>query len=150
MFRLVKKFKKKDVSIVLVCLALISFQVWLDLKLPDYMSTITSLLQQESTQIKDILEQGVYMLLCAGGSLVSAIIVGYLASLLSSTFSRKIRRQIFDKVQSFSMEEVKGFSTSSLITRTTNDVTNVEMLISMGLQLLIKVGNGVLLLVLLF
>ena len=138
MFRLVKKFKKKDVSIVLVCLALISFQVWLDLKLPDYMSTITSLLQQESTQIKDILEQGVYMLLCAGGSLVSAIIVGYLASLLSSTFSRKIRRQIFDKVQSFSMEEVKGFSTSSLITRTTNDVTNVEMLISMGLQLLIK------------
>ena len=138
MFRLVKKFNKKDVSIVLVCLALISFQVWLDLKLPDYMSTITSLLQQESTQIKDILEQGVYMLLCAGGSLVSAIIVGYLASLLSSTFSRKIRRQIFDKVQSFSMEEVKGFSTSSLITRTTNDVTNVEMLISMGLQLLIK------------
>lgn len=138
MFKLIKKLNKKDVGIIIICIALISFQVWLDLKLPDYMSTITSLLQTEGTELVDILEQGGYMLLCAGGSLVSAIIVGYFASLLSSNFSRKIRKEIFDKVQSFSMEEIKKFSTSSLITRTTNDITNVEMLISMGLQLLIK------------
>lgn len=138
MFKLLKKFNKKDVLIILICVVLISFQVWLDLKLPDYMSKITTLLQQSDTGINSILEQGGYMLLCAGGSLLSAIVVGYLASLLSSTFSKNIRKKIFEKVQSFSMEEIKKFTTSSLITRTTNDITNVEMLISMGLQLLIK------------
>jgi len=137
MFRLIKKFNRKDVGIILLCLILISFQVFLDLKLPDYMSKVTTLIQT-NPEVSLILEQGFYMLLCAAGSLISAIIVGYLASLLSSNFSRNIRKQIFDKVQSFSMEEIKKFSTSSLITRTTNDVTNVEMLISMGLQLLIK------------
>ena len=138
MFKLLKKFNRKDIFIILICVILISFQVWLDLKLPDYMSKITTLLQQTGTGINSILEQGSYMLLCAGGSLLSAIVVGYLASLLSSTFSKNIRKKIFEKVQSFSMEEIKKFSTSSLITRTTNDITNVEMLISMGLQLLIK------------
>ena len=138
MFKLLKKFNRKDILIILICIVLISFQVWLDLKLPDYMSKITTLLQQTDTGINSILEQGSYMLLCAGGSLLSAIVVGYLASLLSSTFSKNIRKKIFEKVQSFSMEEIKKFSTSSLITRTTNDITNVEMLISMGLQLLIK------------
>ena len=138
MFKLLKKFNRKDILIILICIVLISFQVWLDLKLPDYMSKITTLLQQSDTGINSILEQGSYMLLCAGGSLLSAIVVGYLASLLSSTFSKNIRKKIFEKVQSFSMEEIKKFSTSSLITRTTNDITNVEMLISMGLQLLIK------------
>ena len=138
MFKLLKKFNRKDVLIILICVVLISFQVWLDLKLPDYMSKITTLLQQSDTGINSILEQGGYMLLCAGGSLLSAIVVGYLASLLSSTFSKNIRKKIFEKVQSFSMEEIKKFTTSSLITRTTNDITNVEMLISMGLQLLIK------------
>ncbi len=138
MFKIIKNFSKKDVAIIFICIALISFQVWLDLKLPDYMSTITALLQSENTEIKEILEQGGYMLLCAGGSLISAIIVGYLASLLSATFSKNVRRKIFSKVQSFGMEEIKKFSTSSLITRTTNDITNVEMFIAMGLQLLIK------------
>ena len=138
MFKLLKKFNRKDILIILICVVLISFQVWLDLKLPDYMSKITTLLQQSDTGINSILEQGGYMLLCAGGSLLSAIVVGYLASLLSSTFSKNIRKKIFDMVQSFSMEEIKKFTTSSLITRTTNDITNVEMLISMGLQLLIK------------
>ena len=138
MFKLLKKFNRKDIFIILICIVLISFQVWLDLKLPDYMSKITTLLQQSDTGINSILEQGSYMLLCAGGSLLSAIVVGYLASLLSSTFSKNIRKKIFEKVQSFSMEEIKKFTTSSLITRTTNDITNVEMLISMGLQLLIK------------
>ena len=138
MFKLLKNFNKKDIGIIMVCLALISFQVWLDLKLPDYMSNITALIQSPKTEIVDVLEQGGYMLLCAGGSLVSAIIVGYFASLVASRFSLNVRKKIFDKVQSFGMEEIKMFSTSSLITRTTNDITNLEMLIGMGLQLLIK------------
>ena len=137
MFKLFKNFSKKDCGIIIFCIILICFQVWLDLKLPDYMSNITTLLQK-GTDVSEILEQGFYMLLCAGGSLASAISVGYFASYLSSSFSRTIRKKIFDKVQSFSMEEIKMFSTSSLITRTTNDVSNMEMIIGMGLQLLIK------------
>lgn len=137
MFKLFKNFSKRDCLIILICLILISFQVWLDLKLPDYMSNITTLLQK-GTEVSKILEQGFYMMLCAGGSLLSAILVGYFASYLSSVFSKTVRKKIFDKVQSFSMEEIKKFSTSSLITRTTNDVSNIEMIIGMGLQLLIK------------
>lgn len=101
MFKLLKKFNRKDILIILICIVLISFQVWLDLKLPDYMSKITTLLQQSDTGINSILEQGSYMLLCAGGSLLSAIVVGYLASLLSSTFSKNIRKKIFEKVPKF-------------------------------------------------
>lgn len=138
MFKLLKKFTKKDLLLILFCIVLIVFQVWLDLKLPDYMSEITVLVQTEGSKIEDILLQGSYMLACAGGSLFSAIIVGYLASLISATFSKNIRQKIFEKVESFSMEEIKMFSTSSLITRTTNDITNIQMFISMGLQMMIK------------
>lgn len=88
--------------------------------------------------MSDILSQGGYMLLCALGSLISAFIVGYLTSYISATFSQKTRKTLFTKVQSFSMEEIKKFKTSSLITRTTNDITNIQMFISMGLQMLIK------------
>lgn len=138
MLKLFKNFTKKDWLLISICLLLIIFQVWLDLKLPDYMSQITVLVQTEGSQMSDILEQGGYMLLCAAGSLGSAIIVGYLASLISASFSMNLRKKIFEKVENFSMEEIKKFSTSSLITRTTNDITNIQMLISMGLQLAIK------------
>ncbi len=138
MFELLKKFNKKDVFLILVCIAFIVFQVWLDLKLPDYMSEITTLLQADGTGVKDILIQGAYMLLCALGSLTAAIVTGYLASFISATFSKKIRKNLFEKVESFGMEEMRGFNSSSLITRTTNDITNIQMFISMGLQLLIK------------
>lgn len=138
MLKLFKNFTKKDWLLISICLLLIIFQVWLDLKLPDYMSQITVLVQTEGSQMSDILEQGGYMLLCAGGSLGSAIIVGYLASLISASFSMNLRKKIFEKVENFSMEEIKKFSTSSLITRTTNDITNIQMLISMGLQVAIK------------
>lgn len=138
MLKLLKKLNKKEVLLIVVCLVFIIFQVWLDLKLPDYMSEITKLVQTEGSTIGEILHQGGYMLLCAGGSLISAFIVGYFASYIASSFSRKLRGDLFEKVEEFSMEEMNKFSVSSLITRTTNDVTQVEMLIAMGLQLLVK------------
>jgi len=138
MFKMFKNFTSKDWLIVLFSFMLIAFQVWLDLKLPDYMSSITTLIQTEGSGIGDILLQGVYMLLCALGSLISAIIVGFLTSRLSANFSLNLRSKIFRKVGKFGMEEIKKFETSSLITRTTNDVTQLEMFIAMGLQMLIK------------
>lgn len=138
MLKLLKNFTKKDYLLIFICVILVAFQVWLDLKLPDYMSEITILVKTEGSQMSDILEQGKYMMLCAGGSLVSAIFVGYLSSFISATFSKSIRKKLFEKVQNFSMEEINNFSTSSLITRTTNDITNIQRFISMGLQLLIK------------
>lgn len=138
MFKLFKNLTKKDVITILISVVLIVFQVWLDLKLPDYMSEITRLVQTEGSTINDILVQGGYMLACAGGSLIAMIIVGYLTSSVSANFSRTLGKKVFEKVQGFSMEEIKLFSTSSLITRTTNDITNVQMLISMGTQLIIK------------
>ena len=138
MFKLFKNLTKKDVITILISVVLIVFQVWLDLKLPDYMSEITRLVKTEGSTINDILVQGGYMLACAGGSLIAMIIVGYLTSSVSANFSRTLGKKVFEKVQGFSMEEIKLFSTSSLITRTTNDITNVQMLISMGTQLIIK------------
>ena len=138
MFKLFRKLDGKDVFYIFVCFILIFFQVWLDLKLPDYMSAITRLVQTTGSHMSDILVQGGYMLLCALGSLASAVVVGYFASKISSNFSRKLRKKKIEKVEYFGMEEIKKFSTSSLITRTTNDVTQVEMLIGMGLQMLMK------------
>ena len=138
MFKLLKNLNKKDIIMVLISVALIVVQVWLDLKMPDYMSEITKLVQTSGSSINDILLNGGYMLLCALGSLASAAIVGYLSSNISASFSKNIRKKLFDKVENLDMHEVKKFSTSSLITRTTNDISQIQMLISMGLQLLIK------------
>ena len=138
MFKLLKKLKKKDWLLILLSTALIVFQVWLDLKLPDYMSKITQLVQTEGNQVSEILVEGSKMLLCALCSLASAVVVGYIASYIAASFSKTLRKDIFEKVENFSEGEVKKFSTSSLITRTTNDVTQIEMLVALGLQLLIK------------
>ena len=138
MFKIFKNFSKKDIYLIILCIVLITFQVFLDLRLPDYMSNITVLIQSAGNKMSDILINGGYMLLCAFGSLLSAILVGYFASYLSANFSLNIRKKIFDKVCKFNTEEIKKFSVSSLITRTTNDVTQLEMLIAMGLQMLIK------------
>lgn len=138
MIKLLKNLRKKDWLYALVCAALIVFQVWLELKMPDYMSNITQLVQTEGASMHDILREGGYMLLCAFGSLVSAGVVGYIVSNISASFSLRTRNKIFKKVEDLSSEEIKNFSTSSLITRTTNDLTQIEMLIAMGLQLMIK------------
>lgn len=138
MFKLFKNLSKRDLLYVIICITLIVFQVWIELKLPDYMSTITRLVQTEGSKMSEIIEQGAYMLACAGGSLLSAIIVGYFAANVASNFSATVRKKIFSQVENFSTSEIKKFSTSSLITRTTNDVTQVEMLIGMGLQMMAK------------
>ena len=138
MLKIFKNLTKKDYLLILCSFIFIVFGVFLDLKVPEYMSSITRLLQSDNTKIISIIIEGVKMLVCTLGSLTSAIIVGYLTSWLSSNFSFNVRKKIFDKVCSFSTKEIKEFKTSSLITRTTNDVTQVEMFLAMGLQLLIK------------
>ena len=138
MFKLFKNFTKKDYWLIFISFIFILVQVWLDLKLPDYMSEITKLVQTEGSKMSAILENGGYMLLCAFGSLLSAILVGYISSNVSASFSKAIRKKLFNKVENLGIAEVKKFSTSSLITRTTNDITQIQMFISMGLQLLIK------------
>lgn len=138
MLKLIRNFTKREWLLALMCLVLVVTQVWLELKMPDYMSEITKLVQTEGSQMKDILINGGYMLACALGSLIAAVITGYITSRISSNFSKTIRKKLFNKVEDLATQEVKKFSTSSLITRTTNDVTQIEMLIAMGLQLLIK------------
>ena len=138
MFRLLKRLKTAEWLQALVSLAFIVAQVWLDLKLPDYMSEITRMTQTPGSAISDIWLAGGKMLLCALGSVASAVIVGFLASRIAASFSQRIRSQLFTKVDSFSMEEINRFSTDSLITRSTNDITQVQMLITMGLQMIVK------------
>ena len=138
MLKLFKNFEKKDFFIILVMACLVIFSVFLDLRMPEYMSKITMLVQTEDSTMNEILIAGGHMIGCAVFSLICTIIVGYLSSLLSARFSRTMRKKIFEKVESFGVAEIKKFSTSSLITRTTNDVTQIETLLAMGLQLLIK------------
>lgn len=138
MLKILRKLKKKEIIIILISFILIVGQVWLELKMPDYMSEITVLVQTEGSQMSEIIKNGAYMLVCAFGSLISAVIVGYLTSNVSAIFSMQLRKSLFDKVENLSTSEVKKFSTSSLITRTTNDITQIQMLIAMGMQLMIK------------
>ena len=138
MIKLLKNFSRKEWILIGISFILIFAQVWLELKMPDYMSEITMLVQTEGSKMNDILLNGAYMIACAFGSLASSIFVGYLIANISADFSMKTRKKLFDKVENLAMQEVKRFSTSSLITRTTNDITQVEMLIGMGLQLLVK------------
>ena len=138
MFKLLRKLDKKDISMIIVAILLIVLQVFLELKIPDYMTEITRLIQTEDTVVTDVLREGGYMLACALLSLLSSIGVGYIAASVSSNFSCNLRDDIFGKVEKFSTAEIKKFQTSSLITRTTNDVSQLEMIIAMGLQAFIK------------
>ncbi len=138
MFKLFKNFEKKDIVRIAIIVALIILQVFLELRMPDYMSEITILVKTEGSQMSDILRNGGYMLACAGGSMISAIIVGYMASRTAANFSMNVRKKLFSKVEELGLHEVKQFSTSSLITRTTNDISQIQMLISMGMQVMIK------------
>ena len=138
MLKLFKNFSKKDILIILTCIVIVFFQVWIELRLPEYMSEITKLIQTEGSKMGDILYQGMFMLICALGSMISAVIVGYFASKLSASFSLSLREKIFKKVNKLGVAEIKDFKTSSLITRTTNDVTQIEMLIAMGLQAMLR------------
>lgn len=138
MFKLFKNLEKKDRCFILIASVFIVAQVWLDLKLPDYMSEITVLVETPDSSMQDILIAGGKMLACAFGSLVSGISVAVLAAKSGIDFAATIREKLFHKVQDFSMEEIGKFSTASLITRTTNDVSQIQILIVMGLQAIAK------------
>ena len=138
MFKLLKKLTKKEIIFSLICISLVTFHVWLELRIPDYMSGITKLVQTEGSKMSEILEQGGLMIACAFVSLVCNIVVGFFSARVASSFSATLRKKIFEKVENMGIAEVKKFSTSSLITRTTNDVMQVEALIGMGLHAMVK------------
>ena len=138
MFKILKNLTKKEVIFIIIAIVLIVGQVFLELKMPDYMSEITKLVQTEGSNMSEIIKYGVYMLLCSFGSLITAVATGYFASFVGVSFEKNLRKKVFDKVQNFGMEEIKNFSISSLITRSTNDVTRIKMLLVMGIQMLVK------------
>lgn len=138
MLRVFKRLRIKDWMYVFVSVLFIIAQVWLDLKLPDYMSEITRLVQTEGSAMSDILIAGGYMLLCAIGSLIATFIVGYFVAKVAAGLAMVLREKVYDKTMSFSMEEIGHFSTASLITRSTNDITQVQMFVVMGLQAMVK------------
>jgi len=138
MIKILKYLKPGEWLMAVISLGFIVAQVWLDLKSPDYMAEITTLVQTPGSAMRDIWVAGGMMLLCTLGSLLAAVIVGYFAAVIGSSLSRRLRKLLFDRVDSFSMEEINRFTTDSLITRSTNDITQVQMIIAMGLQLIIK------------
>lgn len=138
MIKLFRYLKLKEWLYFLISLVFIVAQVFLDLKLPDYMSRITTLVETSGSAMGDIWSAGGMMLLCSLGSLAASVIVCFLAARIAASFSKRLRAEMFDKVESFSLEEINAFSTASLITRSTNDVTQVQMLIVMSLQVVIK------------
>ncbi len=138
MLKIFKNLRKREWSLVALSLVFIVIQVWLDLKTPEYMAEITTLVQTEGSAMADVLIAGGQMLLCALGSLISSVATAVCAASIASSFGGILRGKLFSKVQSFSMEEIGHFSTASLITRSTNDVTQIQMLIAMGLQMLVK------------
>ncbi|HMM06720.1 MAG TPA: ABC transporter ATP-binding protein [Clostridiales bacterium] len=138
MLKILQRFSAKEWLQVAISLIFIVTQVWLELKIPDYMAEITRLTQTPGSAMADIWRTGGDMLLCALGSFVSAIVVGFFAARIAASFSQRLRSLLFNKVDSFSMEEISRFSTASLITRSTNDITQIQMLITMGLQVIIK------------
>ena len=138
MIKLFRYLKLKEWLYFLISLVFIVAQVFLDLKLPDYMSRITMLVETSGSAMGDIWSAGGMMLLCSLGSLASSIIVCFLAARIAASYSKRLRAEMFNKVESFSLEEINAFSTASLITRSTNDVTQVQMLIVISLQVVIK------------
>ncbi len=138
MIKIFKNLGIKEFVLLVIVIALTVAQTFLDLTLPDYMSEITLLVQTPGSSMTEILIAGGMMLLCAVGSLITAIIVAILAAKIASNLSYILRKKMFGKVMDFSMNEINSFSTSSLITRTTNDITQVQVLIIMGAQMLIK------------
>ena len=138
MIRLLKRMNTKDRWLALVCVLLVAGQVFLDLKLPDYTKKITTLIGSESDVLSDYFIAGGKMLACALGSAILAVIVGFFAAMIAADFSFNIRDKVFSKVSDFGNGEIKKFSTASLITRTTNDITQIQMFVAMGLQVMIK------------
>jgi ATP-binding cassette subfamily B protein len=138
MVRIFKYLKPKEWQMAFFVLVFVVVQVWLDLKMPDYMAEITILTQTPGSTLSEIWFAGGKMLLCTLGSIVASVIIGFLVARIAAAFSKRLRSLLFNKVESFSMEEINNFSTDSLITRSTNDITQVQMLITMGLMLILR------------
>lgn len=138
MLRILKHLRWKEWLLVAACVVLIVGQVQLDLALPDYMSEITRLVQTEGSQMRDILLAGGKMLLCALGSMLLTVCTTFFTAQIASRFSARLRGEMYRKVVGFSNEEINRFSTASLITRTTNDISQLQMFFSFGMQSLIK------------
>jgi ATP-binding cassette subfamily B protein len=138
MLKILKNFTRKDLALAIFAVVFVVISVWMELTIPEYMSEITLLVQTPGSQLSDILIAGGKMLLYALGSLVATVIISVCAAKLAMGLGTTLRSRLFHKVQSFSMEEIGCFSTASLITRTTNDVMQIQMLIVMGLQMIIK------------
>ncbi len=138
MFRLLKQLRRREWWMAAASLVFIVIQVWLDLKMPGYMSAITTLVETPGSGMSEILLNGGYMLLCALGSMAAAMVTGYFAARIAAGLAMTLRRKVFRKVMTFNNEEMGRFSTASLITRTTNDITQVQMMVAMGLQAILK------------
>ena len=138
MLKIFRFMKKRDLGYALLCLILVAGQVWFDLTMPDYMSDITKLIVTPGSPMTEIWIAGAKMLSCALGSAALAVVVGYFASRLASNFSYTVREKVFYHVTDFGAREMKKYSTASLITRTTNDITQIQMLVAMGLQVMIR------------
>ena len=138
MIKLLKNLPKRNWLMMFFAIGFVVLQVWLDLTIPDYMADITALVRTDGSKMADIMAAGGKMLLCAFGSLAATVVVAIISSRIASDFSAVLRAKLFNKVQGYSMEEIGRFSTASLITRSTNDVTQVQMFVTMGFQVLIK------------
>jgi ATP-binding cassette subfamily B multidrug efflux pump len=138
MIRIFRNIRRRDWALFAGAVALIVFQVFLDLRLPDYMTDITKLIETPGSELHEVLKAGGKMLACALGSLLSAGVTAVIAAKIAADFSAATRKKLYDAVQSFSMAEIHHFSTSSLITRMTNDVNQVQLLITMGMVAIVK------------
>lgn len=134
---ILRYLRPKDWGVVAFCVVLVVIQVYLDLEIPGYMSSITLTITTEGS-VDAVMEDGIWMIACALGSLIASIAVGALAAFVATSLSRKLRKLEFDRVESFSEEEMNRFSTASLITRSTNDISQIQMAMAIGLQVMIK------------
>ncbi|MBO4351117.1 MAG: ABC transporter ATP-binding protein, partial [Proteobacteria bacterium] len=138
MFQLLGYLNGRQRLLIGVAFIFIITQIWLDLRLPDFMADITELIETEGSEMSDILIKGGFMLLCAFGSMLASIIVGYCAARVAAGLSKTLRDKVYDKTIGFSMSEIGHFSVASLINRTTNDVMQIQHLVAMGLQAIVK------------
>ncbi|MCL2151536.1 MAG: ABC transporter ATP-binding protein/permease [Oscillospiraceae bacterium] len=138
MFKLLKRLGAQGWFMICASLVFVVAQVWLDLRVPDYMASVTRIVSSPGGTVGDVMVEGGKMMLCAIGSVATAVIVGYFASKVAAAFSHRLRGDVFRRVESFSMEEISGFSTASLITRTTNDITQIQLIVAIGLQVVIR------------
>ncbi|MDR2833637.1 MAG: ABC transporter ATP-binding protein/permease [Streptococcaceae bacterium] len=138
MLKIFKYLKRNEIIQIIFAAILIVGQVWLNLRLPDYMADITKYIESPNATMENVLTAGAWMLACALGASILAVLTGFIAARVATSFSKTLRAEVFDKTLSFSMAEINKFSTASLITRSTNDVTQIQSIFAMGLQVMVQ------------